>query len=307
MTKTWDFLTRIQGGVWYDDVITKKLQLASQWNTLVDTEANPTMFEKYFQMSHDQDGHEASTSLLDLRRYCVFNRDVIKDFFDQSGEMQKDYLVQARASSQWPSLEKTYARDSTTLTTAVNLCTGISLPRCTSELAICGCTHVYNTMKDMRSIDVTPLTLAVEYMKKSTEEAPLVGDVTDFINQQMRPEDAKIPVFRYTRTLKKKTDQYIQSVTGAGKSMISEKELKVTRTNFKDLGISECARINFNNAAYINQTSCFSGLTGIPDPAIAAAEESWLGKLPLFILLAILGPKWDDLLRKWFSQVERMH
>jgi hypothetical protein len=71
MTKTWDFLTRIQGGIWYGDVITKKVQLSAQWNALVDGEASPAMFEKYFDMSHDQNGHDASTSLLDLRRYVL--------------------------------------------------------------------------------------------------------------------------------------------------------------------------------------------------------------------------------------------
>lgn len=296
----WWYLTRINGGFWEQDPVAKIASLTSQWQNLVDSKATPINFAKYFKMYSGTDFNPLpATSLLDFRRYCAYRREVIKHYFDQSSDMQTEYLNKMNdADPVWPTLDGEY-RD----IGGAYLCTGIG-GACEEGKAICGCTQVnllhfllfwcmfqlislfiqvYSEWKDTQIVDTSPLTVAKEYVRVGGSLANPVTRVVDFLQndalqKKIKLQGMQVPTYKYMGTNKPVDGDYIDVRDGIGRNLISDLGLAdgpLRKQNFQDPMTENCTLTRINDPEFANQMVCFTGSK--PDALIATAEAAWPG------------------------------
>ena len=69
----WNFLTRVDGGMWFPDRNGRIAQHRATWQSMVDRKATARIFAQYFSMDRFKTQHGTST-LLDFQRECASGR-----------------------------------------------------------------------------------------------------------------------------------------------------------------------------------------------------------------------------------------
>ena len=151
---TWNFLTRVRGGLLsLDDpeVIAANLE---SWNNMVDR-VDTSIFGQFF------DAYEGG----DLRRTCATRRELIQQYVDDSRGLRGyiyESLTQPEAAPgvrRWIPLSVYYTNDE-----GQNICRGVS----TCGEGVCGCTRVAGTTQEPAKT-ITPATLALQYVRETGE------------------------------------------------------------------------------------------------------------------------------------------
>jgi hypothetical protein len=183
---TWDFLTRVRGGILLDETNTQTSLLLTNSR------------QRWIDMVNSAFSSQGS---LFQYRECANSRSVIPDFFSESKGMQADMSKEQTKPSwtgRWPLLNGDYQNNGGRI-----ICTGLS--PCKSSGGVCGCTQVTSLQTETSGVTLTPSMLVKEYLLSGTT----VGRNSFLGKGNTLNADMKLPLFKYSSITMDAKSRYI--------------------------------------------------------------------------------------------------
>lgn len=260
---TWDFLTRVRGGILESSSSTNRSQWATRWRELVDEISTVERVARYFVMSTNYPG-----SINGLQRECTRRRRVVRDHIENSQDLRdvlSSVMDDPEGTRYWPAINGPMRGSTNSF-----ICVGIST--CTGGL--CGCTEVDDTdFESTGDPDINPASLAKKYLRDGTDEELVVTN--DFLSTgSIRPSDMKIPAFRFAAIGMDALNQKISVPQGYARTLLDA--ARASSSAFMDLEINNCLLVNIDAPEFKSTRKCVSDDPG-EDPLIAQAEASFPG------------------------------
>jgi hypothetical protein len=181
---TWDFLTRVRGGI------------------LLDGSSNTLLSDSRQRWINMVNSAFSSQGSLFQYRECAYSRSVVPDFFSESVDMQTDMSqeqLKPSWSGRWPLLNGDYKNNR-----GIIICTGLS--PCKSSGGVCGCTQVTSLRTETGGVTLTPSMLVKEYLLSGTT----VSNNSFLGKGNTLNADMKLPLFKYSSITMDAKNSYIQ-------------------------------------------------------------------------------------------------
>jgi hypothetical protein len=269
---TWDFLTRIRGGVLLRNQTAEQEEWAERWRDTVEEVGTMAMFRKYFATNGGTN---------EMERECVTQRNLVRDYIDDSNGY-RDHVqdtVSGGSGTFYRRIERSFVADESGRT----ICTGEAGCQFAGTGPFCGCTdaaEVRAEFTDVFGIPAqydTPTRLAVRYMRSGDTSS--IVQSHDFLGTSplpsLRPTDMHLAMQRIVRL---DVDDFgkLRFTPAEVQLLIALSRAAYPGFNFPERSVLECAMVDIESAEFSNYRRCF-GSNRDNDPRIKNAEDAFPG------------------------------